>query len=86
MTEENPEHCTEEILISNVQKLEFSYAERSGNEVVWNSEFDEVAAENIPLAIRMTITFEDGETVDFLRRTAGNSFVSTYGAYDEKKK
>jgi len=34
----------------------------------------------------MTITFEDGETVDFLRRTAGNSFVSTYGAYNEKKK
>ena len=86
MTEENPEHCTEEVLISNVQKLEFRYAERSKNEIVWNSEFDEVDAENIPLAIRMTITFEDGETVDFLRRTAGNSFVSTYGAYNEKKK
>lgn len=84
--EENPEHCMEEILISNIQKLEFRYAERSNNEVVWNCEFDEVAAENIPLAIRMTITFEDGETVDFLRRTAGNSFVSSYGKYDEKKK
>ena len=84
--EENPEHCMEEILISNIQNLEFRYAERSNNEVVWNCEFDEVAAENIPLAIRMTITFEDGETVDFLRRTAGNSFVSSYGKYDEKKK
>ena len=84
--EENPEHCMEEILISNIQKLEFRYAERSNNEVVWNCEFDEVAAENIPLAIRMTITFEDGETVDFLRRTAGNSLVSSYGKYDEKKK
>ena len=86
MTEENPEHCTEEILISRVQKLEFRYAERADDEIVWNSEFDEVAAENIPVAIRMTITLDDGETVDFLRRTAGNSYVSTYGKYDEKKK
>ena len=86
ITEENPEHCTEEVLISKVQKLEFRYAERSGNAVVWNSEFDEVAAENIPMAIRMTITFEDIEIVDFLRGTAGNSFVSTYGKYDVNKK
>lgn len=86
MTEENPEHCLEEVLVSNVQKLAFLYAERSQDEIVWHSEFDEMAADNIPMAIRMTITFEDGETVDFLRRTAGNSFVSAYGKYDEKKK
>lgn len=86
MTEENPEHCTEEILISRVQKLEFRYAERADGEIVWSSEFNEIAAENIPMAIRMTITLEDGEIVDFLRRTAGNSYVSTYGKCDEKKR
>lgn len=86
MIEENPAHCDEEVLISNIKKLDFHYAERSQNEIIWNSEFDEIAAENIPMAIRMTITFEDDRSVDFLRRTAGNSFVSTYGKYDEKKK
>ena len=86
MIEDNPARCTEEILTSKVKNLEFKYAERIKDEITWSGEFDEVAAENIPMAIRMTITFEDGEIVDFLRRTAGNSFVSTYGKYNEKKK
>lgn len=86
ITEEHPEELKEEILVSGVKQLSFQYALRDKESILWESEFDEVAAENIPMAISMKIEFEDGETVDYLRRTAGNSFVSTYGKYDEKTK
>lgn len=85
LTDDNSDGCLEEVLLQNVQNLRFRYAMCVNNEILWVSEFDEVAAENIPVAIRMTILFEDGTNLDFLRRTAGNSFISTYGKYDNGK-
>ena len=34
---------------------------------------------NIPMAVQMTVEFKDGRKMSWLRRTAGNSFETTYG-------
>ncbi len=81
---DSPEDIQEEVLADKIERLSFQYAIRSGNEVLWQDDFDEVAAENIPIAIRMTVDFADGNRVMYLRRTAGNSAVSNYGKNDEK--
>ena len=39
------------------------------------------ARSDIPLAIRMTVTWEDGRQESWLRRTMGNSYRERYGTY-----
>lgn len=73
--------CRQEILADKVQQIAFSYAVREKGEIVWQPEFDAVAAETIPLAIRMDVEFANGKKVCFLRRTAGNSTISSYGKF-----
>lgn len=73
--------CRQEILVREVRQISFSYAVRENGEIVWHSEFDAVAAETIPLAIRMDVEFINGKKICFLRRTAGNSAMSSYGKF-----
>lgn len=80
---DNDEECRREVIASGVRRLEFSYAFRENGEIIWQQEFDAVAAETIPAGIRMDVEFEDGRRVSFLRRTAGNSAVSSYGKFRE---
>lgn len=82
---DNEEKPHEEILASKIQSLAFLYGWSTGDEVQWSDTFDAVQAENIPAAIRMIIVWDDGARTDFLRRTAGNSSISTYGKYDANK-
>jgi len=58
--------------------------EVENGEIAWQPEFDAEAAETIPAAIRMDVEFENGQKVSFLRRTAGNSAVSSYGKFREE--
>ena len=76
--------CRREVIASGVRRLAFSYAFRENGEIVWQPEFDAEAAETIPAAIRMDVEFENGQKVSFLRRTAGNSAVSSYGKFREE--
>ncbi len=81
VTDEFPGVMREEVLASGVKSMQFYYAQRDGDIVLWTDEFDEVAARTIPLAIRMKLEFTGGDRIDYLRRTAGNSWSSTYGKY-----
>lgn len=76
--------CRREVIASGVRRLAFSYAFRENGEIAWQPEFDAEAAETIPAAIRMDVEFENGRKVSFLRRTAGNSAVSSYGKFREE--
>ena len=73
--------CEQEIIAEDVHRLTFSYAFRENGKILWQPEFDAVAAETIPLAIRMDVEFANGERLSFLRRTAGNSANSSYGKF-----
>ena len=74
----SPKHV--EILSSKVEKLEFNYADyNSAGELVWDTDWDENARRNIPVAVMMKITWENGETAQWLRRTAGNGPDESYG-------
>ena len=85
------------ILSTEVASLEFEYADWSSDisvdwseRLFWRTEWQEEdmgtestseARSDIPLAIRMTVTWEDGRQECWLRRTMGNSYRERYGTY-----
>ena len=68
-----------EIIAGNVESLSFEYAEREGDEIIWYEDWDEETKKQIPLAVLMKIRFEDGTEEQWLRRSAGNSWGTSYG-------
>ncbi len=87
---------TTTILSTEVASLEFEYADWSSDisidwseRLFWRTEWQEEtetdstseARSDIPLAIRMTVTWEDGRQECWLRRTMGNSYRERYGTY-----
>lgn len=84
LTGERDEACTEETIVRQVRTLTFSYAVREGGVITWKPEFEtDDPRAGIPAAIRMELEFENGEKVQYLRRTAGSSAVSVHGKYRE---
>lgn len=84
ITGERDDACMEETIARGVRSLAFSYAVREGNAVAWKPEFEtDDPRAGIPAAVRMELEFEDGDKVQYLRRTAGNSSASVYGRYRE---
>ncbi|MDD5597507.1 MAG: prepilin-type N-terminal cleavage/methylation domain-containing protein [Victivallaceae bacterium] len=71
--------CSREIIARDVEKISFLYADRNAESLNWEDAWDEEKEKNIPLAIQMTVEFKDGSKVSWLRRTAGNSYETTYG-------
>lgn len=74
-----------EILADQVESLDFEYAEREGDDIIWYPDWDEENFTQIPLAVYMRIRFTDGTEDLWLRRTAGNSFETAFGKRTEKK-
>ena len=87
---------TTTILSTEVASLEFEYADWSSDistdwseRLFWRTEWQEETEtestdqmrSDIPLAIRMTVTWEDGRQECWLRRTMGNSYRERYGTY-----
>ena len=72
---------TREVLARNVRSVSFLYADRSDNgELEWEeAEWDREEKSFLPLAIRMTVVWEDGTEESWLRRTAGSGASSVYG-------
>ncbi|MPM64080.1 hypothetical protein SDC9_110966 [bioreactor metagenome] len=81
---EHAEPSAVETIAKQVRALAFSYALRENGAIAWRTEFEEEDPRvGIPAAIRMELEFENGEKVQYLRRTAGSSAVSVYGKYRE---
>lgn len=61
-----------EVLCDNVSSINMNYAARFNNQIVWkNSWQTEDGKFDIPLAIQIKINFRNGESQQWLRRTAG---------------
>ncbi|NOY80521.1 MAG: hypothetical protein GXP31_05900 [Kiritimatiellaeota bacterium] len=79
--EESNGDVQESILAEKVAGIDFQYADwESDNGIVWVSEWDpDAARQDIPLAIMVTLHWEDGRRESWLRRTAGNSQFERWG-------
>lgn len=77
-----PGSLKEEVIVTGVESLYFSYADRINERIEWKNSWDK-ENKNIPLAINLKIKFEDGSIIQYLRRTAGSSFYSVWGKRDE---
>ena len=72
---------TREVLARQVRSVSFLYADRNDNgELEWEeAEWDREEKKYLPLAVRMTVVWEDGTEESWLRRTAGSGASSVYG-------
>ncbi len=77
--EQLPGTLREEILLEEVDSIAFYYADRENGELVWLEDWDEDDDRLIPGAIGLIVRFTDGSEVKYLRRTAGNSFYTSFG-------
>ncbi len=77
------DYKSKEVIAVNVRELEFTYvdfdSDSDDNSLEYSKEWDVDDEYNIPIAIQMKVTWNNGESEVWLRRTAGNSIVSTYG-------
>ena len=78
------------ILTTEVESLSFEYADWSSDvsdewadRLFWRTYWETEDSErtDIPLAVKMTVTWKDGRQECWLRRTTGNSFRERYGTY-----
>ncbi|MBN1864628.1 MAG: hypothetical protein JW808_06970 [Victivallales bacterium] len=70
----------DEVIATGVQSLSFVYADFDANRsLIWESDWDEEQRRNIPVAIQMTISWEDGTSSSWLRRTAGSAKREQFG-------
>ena len=70
-----------EILASGIKKISFLYAVRKRNEIEWLNDWDEESKQH-PLAIQITVDWENGSSEQWLRRTAGAGKFESYGKRD----
>ena len=78
------------ILTTDVDSLAFEYADWSSDvstewrdRMFWRVDWEttDSGRTDIPLAIKMTVTWKDGREECWLRHTVGNSFRERYGTY-----
>ena len=73
-----------EVIAKNISSISFQYAEFDDEEgIEWFETWEEDEHDAIPLAIRMTVEWNDGRKEYWLRRVAGIAKESTFG-YREK--
>ena len=78
--DENTMDGEKEVLAENVESIEFSYADLNRDrEVEWFDTWDPETEPSIPMAIQIKITWQDGTSDAWLRRTAGASKRSNIG-------
>jgi len=69
-----------EIIAEGVSNVEFQYADFDAKRVlIWESDWNEEERRNIPLAIQMTVTWEDQTQTSWLKRTAGAGKRENFG-------
>ncbi|MEG1979946.1 MAG: hypothetical protein RR060_04430 [Victivallaceae bacterium] len=73
-----------ELIADKISGIQLKYAVKNRDTITWQDNFNLDGQEkNLPLAISLTINFADGESINYLRRTAGNSYFTSYGRRDE---
>lgn len=79
--EESSAPVQESVLAKGVASVDFQYADwDQDNGIVWTPEWDpDSERQDIPLAIMLTLHWEDGRRETWLRRTAGNSQFERWG-------
>jgi|LSQX01.3.fsa_nt_gb hypothetical protein len=79
------------ILAENVASVSFLYADFSddetedwGERLIWVDEWETEESERMdaPLAVCMTVNWNDGKSETWLRRTMGNSFRERFGKWE----
>lgn len=88
--EEGKYEFKQEVLAENVKSISFLYAKLDDEEVVWEDEWEDYDPEElqendsdvlmIPLAVQLTVEWNNGEKEVWLRRTAGVSKYSRLGS------
>ena len=76
---DEPENFTREVIATNVASVTFQYAEEGDEDIEWEDTWEEEEHRAIPLAIRMTVEWNDGNKEYWLRRTAASSLHGTFG-------
>lgn len=80
-----PETLTEEIIADGVESLQIYYGQWENGVLVWLEDWDEETNRNktyLPPVIAWKVVFEDGSIINYIRRTCGNSYYSSYGRRD----
>lgn len=72
-----------EILARGVRNVTFLYAADQAGAVVWLDEWDRETYDFLPLAVQMTVEWEDGRSEVWLRRSAGVSSNTAFGSRRE---
>lgn len=83
------------VLATGVDRVEFQYADFTPGDnaewdsrLEWTSEWDtnpDLPREEIPLAIMITVVWQDGRVESWLRRTAGQGYRERYGKWSPRK-
>jgi hypothetical protein len=83
------------VLAKGVDRVTFQYAdfmpdagEEWGRRLEWTSEWDmdkDNPREEIPLAIMVTVVWQDGRTESWLRRTTGAAYRERFGKWNVRK-
>lgn len=70
----------EEAIAEDVSDVTFLYADvNRDRELLWEEDWDEDERRNIPMAIQMTVHWNDGTSTSWLKRTAGAGKYENFG-------
>lgn len=69
--DDNDENVKREVLAQKIKNIKFTYAYLDNGEFTWINVWEEQGY-RIPLAIQITVEWENGDVEQWLRRTAGN--------------
>ena len=72
-------YCKTEVLAENVRSISFLYAWYENDKLTWSESWNDEDMKYIPSAIQMTITWNDGRSERWLRRTAGMGKYKSFG-------
>lgn len=69
-----------EVLATGVSNIRIQYADRINNQIVWQDRWNTQNTMNIPLAILIRVDWKNGDSEQWLRRTAGSGQFESLGS------
>ena len=73
----------EEVIASNISSIRFLYGSFEDDSIRWEEEYLEEDHQVLPLALQLTVEWQDRSSDVWLRRTAGNSGQRRLGDPDQ---
>lgn len=70
----------EEVLAQKVASINITYASMINDQIIWQNGWNTQNNLNIPLAIQISVQWQDGTSEQWLRRTAGSGQFESLGA------